>query len=551
MSAVQADRFASRWRIVTPQCNDPNGLSATVFENVADGKLYFAIRGTDEFFRDVVIADGVHIALLGTPLFQGQFQALRAKVQEWIANGILPQSFTVAGHSLGGFLATGLAAEFSTNIDHAYLYNAPGLNGILGGATAPILRALEITAPVDPAKISNIKARTGISPIAGLGSQVAPPIKIEIEDQFLSDVPNPPPARNHSQQVLTDALAVYALIERLKPGIPVEEATAIIKAASSRNAETLEGVVNRLAKVFGTATASLENREQLYNAIYAIEDLLPTDGTNPFRLVSLVGESAGRVANAANAQDVDGLAYRYALRELNPFVVLGVDYSVHNAGGVLDRYDPVTGNGLTQTYLADRAAMLGWFLKYNTADGNIALRSNRIETYLFENKKSSAETDVGLTVVGRQSLSINNPVKIVFGSEEGETITGGDVAAGDRLYGGGGDDILDGQSGNDYLEGGAGGDSLTGGAGDDWIEGDSGGDILSGDAGNDVIYAGTKGTEPLTDISTAIAAGSGLGTGLQGDWLAGGADVLYGNAGLDTFSDPAAGKLPDSVDRPQ
>ncbi|HXF65554.1 MAG TPA: hypothetical protein VNK67_02490 [Burkholderiales bacterium] len=251
----------------------------------------------------------------------------------------------------------------------------------------------------------------------------------------------------------------------------------------------LSDATSGLSGLFGIGKGDLTARAAFHDAVLRIGDAIKNKpGLQLFSLADIPAADLTSIAQGATA-----LGYRYALRELNPFVILGNNaiYAPHNPKGELDLYNPVTQEGsLTGEWLADRAAMLGWFLKYNTADGNIALRSNRIETYLFENKKSSAETDVSLTVVGRQSLSINNPVKIVFGSEEGETITGGDVAAGDRLYGGGGDDILDGQGGHDYLEGGAGGDSLTGGAGNDTLIGGAGDDTLAGGPGRDVLEGG-------------------------------------------------------------
>lgn len=125
----QATNFASIYTVVT-QYNDPsNGLSATVFAD-ASGNKYLAIRGTDDGYD--LLTDAIDVALLGTSKYQSQYTELKAKVTQWIGNGTLGSSFTVTGHSLGGFLATGIAADFSANVTHAYLYDSPGLGGILG-----------------------------------------------------------------------------------------------------------------------------------------------------------------------------------------------------------------------------------------------------------------------------------------------------------------------------------------------------------------------------------------------------------------------------------
>ena len=129
MSIDQASRFALNWRVITQYNHPTNGLSATVFAD-ASGNKYLAIRGTDDGYD--LATDAIDIALLGSTAHQAQYASLKTKVTEWLGSGTLSPSFTVTGHSLGGFLATGIAADFAGNVSHAYLYNAPGLGGILG-----------------------------------------------------------------------------------------------------------------------------------------------------------------------------------------------------------------------------------------------------------------------------------------------------------------------------------------------------------------------------------------------------------------------------------
>src|SRR6266496_4298693 len=107
MAPAEAQQFASSWRVVTQynQVSDPypvfddqgqfvgistttNGLSATVFEEISTGQRYLAIRGTDDFYD--IATDLVSVLLLGDTKFQGQYQSLRIKVQEWLADGTLP-----------------------------------------------------------------------------------------------------------------------------------------------------------------------------------------------------------------------------------------------------------------------------------------------------------------------------------------------------------------------------------------------------------------------------------------------------------------------------
>lgn len=132
----------------------------------------------------------------------------------------------------------------------------------------------------------------------------------------------------------------------------------------------------------------------------------------------------------------------------------------------------------------------------------------------------------------------------------GNLVTDPNVAApnrADTLNGSAGADLIQPGGGNDTVTAGAGGDQVQAGterdfvygeAGNDLLEGGADGDVLSGGDGEDRLYAGTKGGDPLTDISGAIAAGAGLGTGAPGDWLAGGAgdDILIGGTDNDVLT---------------
>jgi len=215
LSESQAIKFASTYHVVD-RYFDITGLSVTVFSDKDSQKTFLAIRGTEEGDLRDLLTDLINIAWLGDTALQPQYISLKFKVAEWLENGILPQNFTVTGHSLGGFLAAGLVAEpmFTNHILHAYLYNAPGVGGYTGPSAAAyaILDFLGVASTYDQSKISNIEAATGTSPISGLGFDVAPPIDVIIEDQMVWDISDPSSMRNHSQQVLTDASVVYSVV---------------------------------------------------------------------------------------------------------------------------------------------------------------------------------------------------------------------------------------------------------------------------------------------------------------------------------------------------
>ncbi|MGO4909627.1 hypothetical protein ACEN2J_14980 [Pseudorhodobacter sp. W20_MBD10_FR17] len=107
------------------------------------------------------------------------------------------------------------------------------------------------------------------------------------------------------------------------------------------------------------------------------------------------------------------------------------------------------------------------------------------------------------------------------------------------LVGGGGDDILSGDSGTDWITGGAGNDTISGAAGDDTLIGDIGNDYLDGGADNDVLR-GSDGNDTLVGgAGNDDLYGEGGNDSLLGgdgnDTLTGadGDDILYGGLGND------------------
>lgn len=84
----------------------------------------------------------------------------------------------------------------------------------------------------------------------------------------------------------------------------------------------------------------------------------------------------------------------------------------------------------------------------------------------------------------------------------------------DTMYGGAGNDVLNGLAGGDWLAGGTGNDTLYGGDGNDTLRGQDGDDWLYGGAGKDVMM-GDAGNDTLVPDA--------------------GYDTLYGGAGADVF----------------
>ncbi|MCP4387885.1 MAG: calcium-binding protein [Gammaproteobacteria bacterium] len=120
---------------------------------------------------------------------------------------------------------------------------------------------------------------------------------------------------------------------------------------------------------------------------------------------------------------------------------------------------------------------------------------------------------------------------MLYGGDGNDTLDGGD--GNDNLYGIPGDDRRDGGAGNDVLWGGSGSDTLNGGAGDDYLIGDAGDDTLRGGNGNDTfIFDPDFGNDTILDFETAgdIIELNGLGVSsfaeLQGYFEQNGRDLV-------------------------
>ncbi|WMJ09929.1 calcium-binding protein [Nitrosomonas sp. sh817] len=482
-STSQANIFASTYRIADRQYNDPiTGLSATVFIDKVSGETFLAVRGTEiNDVRD--FATGVFdIMLFGSTQLHPQYHSLKAKVTEWLNDGTLSPTFTVTGHSMGGFLAIGLADDplFTNNVSHAYLFNAPGLGGFTGPFINTVLDWMGLAPAYDQSKISNIIAATGVSPIAGLGFDVAPPVDIIIEDQMASDISNPPGARNHSQQVLTDALAIYSIFSQLAPSLELPKLSSLVDAFGSTkdvigasNSKTLEAALDALRIIIlnsadgkialaDTQKTETGNRDKFYSSLYELQNSAKfQELAGKAQLTMLSDLSPGEFITKLERNDQQGLAARFALVALNPFILENenLDYSIFNGSDALARFDPVSGNGaLTSAYLVDRMTMLirkNWFNTEdkNPLDSSVTFSSNN---HSFQNINDYFEDVTSGYKISQGELTAETP-RYFFGGGDADNPAASAVE--DHLYGGGGDDTLKGLEGNDYLEGGFGVDT--------------------------------------------------------------------------------------------
>jgi Ca2+-binding RTX toxin-like protein len=384
-----------------------------------------------------------------------------------------------------------------------------------------------------------------MSPIAGLGGQVAPPIWIAIENQFLSDVASPPAARNHSQQVLTDALALHGAFGQIDPALTAERIGGLLKAASSQNNLTLESTLDALRLVLLGREVVKSNptregdRESFYQNLGALQEATlyrELQGTVTVR--TAVDQNEGPVSNAAKSDFGDFLA----LNHLLPFAIEGTSNLLSTAHANLysqwqsDLAIRQSGSSdlhFSDVYLADRAEMLGWKNLYYQKDTNVALRGDRVETYEFTDKSIKDDRtglDLTLTVVGRNSLQISSPAKVIFGSDADEVFLGGNVASGDHLYGGGGADTLQGNHGNDYLEGGGGNDTYV------WNTGDGFDTIFDSDGVGRLVVEGKAISGGVQIAQSDYVGADNQVLRFEGELATGGVLLIGGNLRIENFA---------------
>ena len=116
---------------------------------------------------------------------------------------------------------------------------------------------------------------------------------------------------------------------------------------------------------------------------------------------------------------------------------------------------------------------------------------------------SDAAVSINLTTNVFSGADADNDINgggidAIIGSSYDDVLIGYDGSSTDpldaytnELWGGAGNDTIDGRDGGDYLDGGADDDSILGGAGDDTIFGGTGNDVIDAGAGTDSVDGGT------------------------------------------------------------
>ena len=114
------------------------------------------------------------------------------------------------------------------------------------------------------------------------------------------------------------------------------------------------------------------------------------------------------------------------------------------------------------------------------------------------------------------------------------------------LYGGAGNDFVQGSGQADYIEAGDGNDVIVAGAGDDIVLGGAGDDSLAGGAGNDLIYGDTGGSALIGNRITNGDFSAGLTGWTIGNPTGGAAPMEYGD-GRASFNNNEEAVYGDSI----
>jgi len=408
------------------------------------------------------------------------------------------EKINVTGHSLGGHLAALASRLFPSLIEDYYTYNAPGFDPSSANVSVVLVALLnpKLAALITATGGTALKLTDEFVTLAGNWLPVPPAnsfsqdsiYNLESEDiapgndrsivaSVITGAQNLPPEtfipterNSHMIEPFMDSLSLQAVLYRMKPDITIAQIENLFRAASNNDGDVLEKLVTALRDTingkgdpitqiadaaeglfdFWIGTGDIEARREYYDVFVNLEKAVKA---NPnLKLEILTDKLPDVLANLAQ-NNAEGLAYRYALKELNPFVVIGADYSGHNTNGRLDFYNQNTGSGvLTEAWIQDRVAMLNELIDRNIANDDTHAARFGGKAVFYRDVAS----DISLRN-GKIWTSDSDREHVIFGDDNSRTITGNNKN--DRLYGGSGNDTLVGGKGNDYLEGGKGFDT--------------------------------------------------------------------------------------------
>ena len=493
---AQAAYFISKYKVWNQFTDSATGFSAILIqEKGGDAKYILAFRGTQgdllnnfdplDAYADSEVLSSVGVAReqvlsmlnyyyrltapASSEVIQYVYQPISDTVVSEVMMGgglgylsdIAPGSLNIAGHSLGGHLATVFYRAFSDTgqIGNVYTYN--GL-GIRDSGVETWLSKFGLSSNIaGDINITNIIAETGIDVVPNLADQKGKQQFFFIEE----DVGIP----NHSIVRLTDALAVANLLTTIDPsldandnGMDVQQLTQILYSASNLPDNSLEVIVNAVGEIYQAGEyVEVGDRGALYTRIKEInESPLLDQSIGLANIVSMSGISPESSVVAATAD----AGILYALERLDSFAVTG-DPGL---------YPGLDAGEYTHQYLLDRAYLLENQLIRAASDYPLTEYGSEFDGQgqeYIDTNLHFVDVETGYDAWKYHKASLLPRVTIAFGgAADDDQLIGTNES--DHLYGRGGDDILI-QSANgtddnqlDYMEGGEGDDVYIVGGGD-------------------------------------------------------------------------------------
>ncbi|MEO8165907.1 MAG: hypothetical protein ABI619_10990, partial [Betaproteobacteria bacterium] len=334
---------------------------------------------------------GGHLAAAASMIFP---QRVNAEVFAYNSPGFDPATWDLAGVPLPRSLVA---------LHIAIAGAAAVIKGALVDALGDGARQLDIGAQQKSASLINALQAFFDTPVGApypvvrnLESEDSPPGDDNsfVTSMFSGSVPLgakitvPTEINSHAIEQIMDALALHAVLYRLDNGVTLTASKTFVDAAEKNPGASEETLVEALHALlipgsrlapdglqlpisdasqgvdWWTGKGDIAARDAYHTAILEINNRLDELDLTGTHIVSMMDESAGPLTKQQLIDRADRgpdkYAYRYALKELLPFAVTGIDYSVHNANGELEPYiDGTQRSGtLTDKWIDDRAQFL-------------------------------------------------------------------------------------------------------------------------------------------------------------------------------------------------
>lgn len=282
----------------------------------------------------------------------------------------IADNVAVTGHSLGGHLAMILSRIAPDLVASTLTFNAPGFDTNLSEFALTSEGFFDLLRRAEAENVSG-SSQTG-SAGGEWGSGI---INTRIEGDSISQIGDLPGTGDQQQLFtekinegwydahrivpITDSLAVYNLFAQIDSTLTLDSVTGILLASSNIGAYSLESTVSALGSLFDsdfnkrTGREYNSNRDDLYQDINDITATLPNPPSQTIESFFSIDAEGNYIPLSASAIDTlahDNIAYRYALTNLNPFAVIGADYTEFNQDEELDLYTSSTPNGQLSSY---------------------------------------------------------------------------------------------------------------------------------------------------------------------------------------------------------